>query len=380
MARLNEIGERRLIDEVFATRYSREGYTFGDDCALIIDTPAGAIVASTDPAPQPVAWELGFKDYYHWGWLLGAVNLSDLAAAGAKPLGLLSSLTLPNDMPLDDLTRFLDGVDDCCEAFGCPVVGGNLKEGDAFRCDATVVGRVEGSHPLSRRGAQVGDRIVAIGRSGYFWSALIALTRGYDIKSLTQADLIDAIVRPVPQIGLGLTTLSLGKVHASTDASDGLYYALHCLTVSQGLGFRLDRSMIHFPEVVNEVAALADVDPLRLLLGFGDLQLVLAVAEEDLDTIGGAVQAVNERMLVLGVVTDTGRLELAESGSICELSNFDNERLTTESQFTAGLLAYEKRLLNRPLTISADSFETASVDKTRGAINVDRGSVNASND
>lgn len=352
MPKLNEIGERRLIEEIFAKRYKRPGFTFGDDCALLVNTAEGAIVASTDPAPQPVAWEIGFRDYYHWGWLLGASNLSDLAAAGAKPLGLLSSLTLPSDMALDDLTRFLDGLDSCCEKYNCPVVGGNIKEGESFRCEATVIGQVRGGRPLSRHGARVGDRIVAIGRSGYFWSSLIALKRGYALKSLSRAESIDAIIRPTPQVALGIEASKLDKVHASTDASDGLYYALHCLTVSQGLGFCIERSMIRYPPVVREVAEMIDVDPLRLILGFGDLQLVWTVSEEDLSAIEAMTIAADQQILTLGVVTDTGRLEVIEDGNTRELSNFDNERLTSESQFTSGLVAYQKRLLGRPLTIS----------------------------
>ena len=79
MTRLDEIGERRLIEGLFTERYGRSSQTFGDDCAYLLDTEGGGIVASTDPAPRPVAWQLGFEDYFHWGWLLAACNLSDLA-------------------------------------------------------------------------------------------------------------------------------------------------------------------------------------------------------------------------------------------------------------------------------------------------------------
>jgi thiamine-monophosphate kinase len=356
------MGERRLINDIFAARYSRPGFTFGDDCSVIMNSADGLVVASTDPAPRPVAWDLDLKDYYHWGWLLGAINLSDLAAAGARPLGLLSSLLLPNDMRLDDLLRFLDGLDTCCATYNCPVVGGNIREGDHFGCEATIIGRVDRGVPLSRRGARVDDRIVAIGRSGHFWSALLALTRRYSLKSQSRAQLVDAIVRPVPQVNLSMKMPELGIVHASTDASDGLYYALYCLTVNQGLGFRIESSTIRYPDVVLEVAELANIEPLRLLLGFGDMQLVYAVSNDDLNTIEAAAASAGEHVIVLGVITDTGRLELADKGRVRELGNFDNERLTPESQFTAGLAAYEKRLLERPLVNTANDFLAVDTD------------------
>jgi thiamine-monophosphate kinase len=357
MITLGDIGERRLIDEIFAPRYDKPGMSFGDDCAIIAVTPEGTVVGTVDPAPRPVAWELGLEDYFHWGWLLGAINLSDLAAGGARPLRLLTSFNLPADMKLADFTRFLDGLDECSQTYNCPVVGGNVTDGLRFRCEATATGMVSGGLPLSRRGASVGDRLVAVGRSGYFWSGVLTLTRDYSIKSLSRADLVQAIVRPVPQVELGVELYRMGKVHACTDASDGLYYAMYCLTIRQGLGFRIEPSMIDYPDIVLEIAALAGIEPFRLLLGFGDMQLVAAVRDADLPLIEAAAAAHGQRVLTLGVVTDTSRLQIRDTGIVRELENFDNERLSEESQFTAGLAAYEKRLLERPLfgALGADS-------------------------
>jgi thiamine-monophosphate kinase len=349
MTKLSDIGERHLIDEFFAPRYSKQSYSFGDDCSVVLVTPEGAIVASIDPAPRPVAWELGIKDYFHWGWLLGAINLSDMAAGGARPLSLLTSFNLPNDMDLEDLARFQDGLDACCQLYGCPVIGGNITDGPEFRCVATVTGLVAGGMPFSRRGASVGDKIVAIGPSGYFWSGILAITNDYCVESVTRNELVDAIVRPMPQVELGAALYRMGKVHACTDASDGLYYAMYCLTVSQGLGFRIEPSTLHYPDVVLEVARRAGIDPFRLLLGFGDMQLVAAVSDADIRLIQETAAVFGQHILTLGVVTNTSRLELVDDGIVSELENFDNERLTKESQLTVGLASYKKRLLESPL-------------------------------
>lgn len=349
MPKLGNIGERRLVNDILAPRYAVPGFSFGDDCAVVARTPEWTIVESVDPAPRPVAWDLDIKDYFHWGWLLGAINLSDLAAAGAQPLSLLTSYILPAEMDLADFSRFLDGLDACSQTYGCPVVGGNITDGPEFRCEATAAGRVTGGLPFSRRGAGIGDRLVAIGRSGYFWAGIMTLTSDYSVKSVSRAELVDAIVRPVPQVEVGAELHRQGKVHACTDASDGLYYAMYCLTVGQGLGFRIEPSMIDYPDIVLEVAALAGIEPFRLLLGFGDMQLVAAVSDADLELVKAAASACGQRILTLGIVTDTGRLEMIDNGTAREMENFDNERLTADSQFTAGLAAYRKRLLEKPV-------------------------------
>jgi thiamine-monophosphate kinase len=349
MSKLGDIGERRLTGELFASRYTRPGFSFGDDCAVVVRTPEWTIVESVDPAPPPVAWDLGFKDYFHWGWLLGAVNLSDLAAAGAQPLSLMTSYILPAAMDLGDFLRFLDGLDACSQTYGCPVIGGNVTDGPEFRCEATATGKVTGAMPFSRRGAGVGDWLVAIGRSGYFWAAILTLTKDYCVQSASHAELLDVIVRPVPQVEVGVEIHRLGKIHACTDASDGLYYAMYSLTVGQGLGFRIESSTIDYPDIVLEVAALARIEPFRLLLGFGDMQLVAAVSAGDLELVEAAAAACGEGILKLGEVTDTGRLEMTDGGITREITSFDNERLTPDSQFTAGLAAYRRRLLEQPL-------------------------------
>jgi len=143
---------------------------------------------------------------------------------------------------------------------------------------------------------------------------------------------------------------SKGLAKASTDASDGLYYAMHCLTISQGLGFLIEPERIKYPEPILRFANEINIDPMRLILGFGDMQLVCAIKKDDLEIVQSEINAIGEQCTVLGTVTGTGVLQIITDGRIGELSNFDNERLTADSQFTAGFDAYKARLLNQPLT------------------------------
>jgi thiamine monophosphate kinase len=173
----------------------------------------------------------------------------------------------------------------------------------------------------------------------------VALRNGLDLS----AELFNALVRPNPQLEIGGIMQTRGLVHASTDASDGLYYAMHCLTVSQGLGFRLEPESIEYSDLVLQFADLASVDPLRLVLGFGDMEIVCAIPANHLDAARSEIAAHNEQNIVLGTVTNSGQLQIATDGGLFQLANFDNERLSVESQFTAGLESYENRLLSQPL-------------------------------
>lgn len=346
---LDDVGERRLIRELLLPRYGLSSQWFGDDCVPIVPRNGHMLVLSTDPAPRPVAYEFGMKDPFHWGWLLAAVNLSDLAAAGAEPLGLLTSLTLPGTMAVSDFDRLLDGVDACCSASGTSVIGGNLKEAadGSMRCEGTAVGAVDG--PLVRRsGAEPGDVVMAFGNTGGFWAAVLTLEDEGQLDREHDQQLADSLLRPRPQVGLGRALRAARVVKAGTDASDGLYGAILALTQDQGLGCIVE-SEFDLPPFVRHTAKSLGVDAFRLALGFGDMQLVCAVRKADVNLaleIGHTCGVFGTR---IGEVTDCGILQIRQDGLVGEFANFDNERFTDESQFTDGIPAYRERLLTRPL-------------------------------
>jgi thiamine-monophosphate kinase len=347
---LGDMGERRVVREILTARYGGRGNAFGDDCATVLVTPAGVVVATTDPAPRPVAQELGFDDPYYWGWLLAALNLSDLAAAGATPAGLLTSLTLPSSTSVDDFKRLLDGIDDCCAASDTMVIGGNLKESTdgKTRCEAMALGMAEGGPPMGRTGARPGDAVVAFGATGCFWAAVLTHLEKGSLHPTTDHEFLDALLRPRPLVDLGRRLRLSGLARACTDASDGLYAAVNALTVDQGLGCVLGEDW-RYPDAVRRAASRLGVDPFRLALGFGDLQLVCVIRPDELGRAEREAAVRDTHMIVLGHVVVEPQVRLRRTTDTIVLANFDNERFTEESQFTGGLAAYRQRLLTRPL-------------------------------
>lgn len=95
MTTLEEIGERRLVKEYLTPRYGEAVPNFGDDAAIFPPFERGVVVATTDPCPEPAATLIGDQRPELFGHLLATINLSDLAAVGAEPLGMLISLETP---------------------------------------------------------------------------------------------------------------------------------------------------------------------------------------------------------------------------------------------------------------------------------------------
>lgn len=349
MAKMIDYGERRLISEILENRYGPSNDRFGDDVAIAASFDSDVVVVTTDPAPEPVAWTLGLGDFYDWGWLLSAINLSDLAAAGAEALCLLTSLTLPANTDVSQFLRLLDGIDDCARKRGAKVIGGNLKESNPQRIEATAVGVSRGSAPLSRRGARPGDLLVAFGPTGRFWSFVFAKRLGLRLTSETWDLLEDAVRRPNPQMALGLALRTTGLAHSCTDASDGIYGSMISLTVEQGLGITVEPGSHDYLPEVRRVAELLETDPLRLALGFGNLELVASIAAADFESARTLSSDYSVHMTVLGTVGVHTGVWLRTDRGDKRMNNFDNERFTVDSQFTTGLDSFAHRLRSQPI-------------------------------
>jgi thiamine-monophosphate kinase len=294
---------------------------------------------------------LGIEDYFDWGWLLAAINLSDLAAAGATPVGLVTSLTLPASMRVSEFQRLLDGIDACCTLVKTKVIGGNLKEATdgTIRCEATAFGLVPSHQAFSRRGSAVNDSIVAFGPTGAFWAAVLQHKSGVPVEAKDVAFLRAALVKPLPQLAVASALREVTIVHSCTDASDGLYAAMVSLTTEQGLGALLEPRSWRYPAAVRAVANALAVDPVRLALGFGDLQIVCTLPQSDVPKARGVARDLGVHMVELGRVTDSGEVLVELGGGFGVLNNFDNERFSSNSEFTVGLDAYQERLLDLPI-------------------------------
>src|SRR5215210_4173367 len=123
----------------------------GDDCAII---PHGQefLALSTDTSVEDVHFRLDWMQLEEVGWRATAAALSDLAADGAEPLGLLCAVTVPASATETEVSRLMDGVGQAAKQTGATIVGGDLSAGPVWSMTVTVVGRT--AAPVTRRGAR----------------------------------------------------------------------------------------------------------------------------------------------------------------------------------------------------------------------------------
>src|SRR3954451_16926051 len=151
--RLSELGELGLLAEL--ERRALAPHLEHDAAAL-----AGGVVVTQDALVEGVHFRLDWISWRDLGWRAAAVNLSDLAASGASPDGLVVPLPAPADTDVDDVLELYAGLAET----GVPVVGGDTTRSEQLVLSLTAVGRSQ--RVPGRAGAQPGDRLVVTGPLG----------------------------------------------------------------------------------------------------------------------------------------------------------------------------------------------------------------------
>lgn len=242
----------------------------GDDCALI---PFGAefLALSTDLTVEGAHFRRDWLSLSDIGWRAAASALSDLAAEGADPVGLLAALSLPNDIDNDAATELMAGIGAAADAVGASVLGGDLSAGPALSIAATVVGRT--AHPVTRAGAEPGDGIWVTGRLGAARAALHGLQHARELTS----DERRAFARPEPRVAAGLWLAQYGA-RAMLDLSDGLAADAPHLAAASRVGLAIALELLPCADAVRAAGARIGAAPEQFAAEGGeDYELLAAM-------------------------------------------------------------------------------------------------------
>jgi thiamine-monophosphate kinase len=275
------VGEFDLIAKYFSRPVRHAVLGGGDDCALLQPQPGMTWAVSTDTLVEgrhflstvpPAA--LGHKAL--------AVNLSDLAACGARPVAFTLALTLPH---VDEafLAGFAAGLYALADAQGIELVGGDTTAGPLAIC-ITVLGEVPPGQALRRSGARAGDDLWVSGRLGDARLALEAFRGQVALRGEAFEDVRRAMERPQPRVALGLALRGIAS--AAIDLSDGLVGDLGHVLSASGVGATLGLADLPRSE---HVSACSEAQRRACLLSGGDdYELLFCAAPADRERVRAA--------------------------------------------------------------------------------------------
>ena len=241
------MGEFDLIARYFTRPVRHAALGVGDDCALLAPRPGMQLAISSDMLVEGRHF-FADVDPEALGHKALAVNLSDLAACGAKPLAFTLALALPR---ADEawLAGFSKGLLALADAHGCELVGGDTTQGPLNIC-ITVFGEVPAGQALLRSGARAGDDIYVSGTLGDARLALEALLGHIHLPDELLAQARQRLERPTPRVALGLALRGIAS--SAMDVSDGLLGDFGHILKASGVG-----ACIRTDETIKLIAASA---------------------------------------------------------------------------------------------------------------------------
>jgi thiamine-monophosphate kinase len=320
---ISDFGEKRLIEKIInKARFFQKDYfashimirdSLGDDAALLDVGPlfmvstSDMLLQSTHFPPQMTPHQMG--------WKIVTVNVSDLAAMGAHPRGILISLGLPRDMGLEQFEELMDGILEACEYYGTPLIGGDTNESPQIVLNGTALGEVSKEDVLMKNGARAGDLLVVTGPLGMAAAGFeILLSEDAEkIESNIKREFIETALNhalnPRARLKEGIIAAESKLVTACTDITDGLVSELDELVkAGDEIGIRIYEEKIPTHSLVAEVGQATGKNLQEMVLYYGeDFELLLTVKKE-------GITALNELLdvYVVGEVTDSGRMEIVD--------------------------------------------------------------------
>lgn len=227
----------------------------GDDAALLTQTAGKQTVVTTDMLMAGVDFRIEECGLRAAGRKALAVNLSDLAAMGARPVAAFVSLAVTRGSGLHDAKELIEGMLPLAEELDCAIAGGDTNSWDApLVINVTAIGEVDAGRAWLRSAARAGDAILVTGAFG-------GSIRGRHLS-----------FTPRVREALALQAMK-AEVHAAIDVSDGLSLDLARMCAASNVGARLLQNQIPIHEDARSLA-----DPLAAALGDGeDFELILAV-------------------------------------------------------------------------------------------------------
>ena len=324
-----ELGERKIIKLIQENldQMPNMPLPFGDDASAVdlgnnklAVINMDMLVKKTDVPKGMSIWQAARK--------AAVMNISDLAAKGAKPVVLLASIGVPSDLSKTDIKEIAKGLNAGAREYGAYIVGGDTNQASDIIISCMAFGECDRQKLLKRSGTKAGDYVAVTGYFGKTAAGLKILMEKISIPKI-QDPLIDAVLMPCARVKEGMTLAKSEGVTASIDSSDGLAWSLHELGRSSNVGFCIN-SLPVAPEA-KEFAKIQGLDSGDLALyGGEEYELVVTVDPDSWPQAKQAVESAGGALIKIGVATEEKKYQLQREKKTVEIQAQGWEHFITQ--------------------------------------------------
>jgi thiamine-monophosphate kinase len=318
---MTTMGEFDLIARYFTRPAQRSPLGVGDDCALLAPAAGMQLAVSSDMLVEGRHF-LSTVDPARLGHKALAVNLSDLAACGARPLAFTLALALPA-ADHDWLAGFARGLFALADAHGCELVGGDTTRGPLNLC-ITVFGEIPAGGALLRSGARVGDDLWVSGTLGDARLALEVFRGTLSLPGSLFEQTRARMEQPTPRVALGQALRGIAT--SAIDLSDGLVGDLGHVLRASAVGARLDAdAAVRLLALDAEAAGLGlETRRAAVLAGGDDYELAFTAPPATRSAVEQAARASATPVTRIGVVEAEAGLRIVDAQGLPVTQSFDS--------------------------------------------------------
>ncbi len=300
---VSDVGERKLIQrfQQLITK-SPDALLKGSEDAAAVEFEGQAIVfntdmlvTSTDVLPGMTPEEIS--------WKVGVMGLSDLAAKGAAPLGILVSFGFPEEIEKEYVEALVSGLNHVCRKHDTYYLGGDTNQCSELVINCAAIGTSPRGQLLHRSGAKPGDIIAVTGEFGYTGALFKIMLERYTTSKRLMKQIRSKALQPYARLKEGRALALTGVASASIDSSDGLAWSLHELALASQVGFRIDQLPI--PQSCTKFAKQHKLDANDLALyGGEEFELVVTIPSSGWTKANQVVQKTRGQLVRIGTVTE----------------------------------------------------------------------------
>ncbi len=301
---LRKLGELGLIEVLRRRARVARGVWrlgIGDDAALLRPRPGYDLALTTDTLVEGVHFRWETTDAPSLGRKTLAVNLSDLGAMGARPLGFLLDLCLPVDASPAVLDGAMRGLLSEARIARCPLIGGDTSSGPVWVLSVTALGEVPRGSALRRSGAGPGERLLVTGTLGGAALGLALLERGQSSVAGARP-FVRRQLRPRAPYQAGARLLRSGSATAAIDISDGLASDLAQLLAASGMGADVQLGRLPLARGMRSLCERLGLDAEELALHGGEDYELLFCLSPNAPSAAVFARRLGCRVTELGVI------------------------------------------------------------------------------